>query len=403
VTELSDQQRAALHAIEKWFEEDPSMPFFLAGAAGTGKTTLAKHLTSFGDVVYGAYTGKAAHVLRSKGVPASTIHSAIYRPVDNYEVRAELIRKRDELAVCLLHRGDPVENGWADALELGGAISELAEEIEALEAALKRPAFELNPGCEWAHADLIVLDEVSMVNTTMARDIESFGVPVLVLGDIAQLPPIEGGGYYVRRTPDFELTEVHRQALDSPVYALATDIRKGVPWPRVKVSLEAAMEADQIIVWKNSTRWNLITKIREKLGRPAGVPVPGDRVMCLVNNKRDLGIFNGQQFGVLAVQGNTFELMDDDGQCRWFDFYPEGFYGLDGEKEMKDKRRAWRGGVGAFTFAQVITCHKAQGSEWPSVYVVDQTAQMRSDQRRWAYTAVTRASESVTIAATGVR
>ena len=41
-------------------------------------------------------------------------------------------------------------------------------------------------------ADLIVLDEVSMVNERMAYDIESFGVPVLVLGDPFQLPPVRG-------------------------------------------------------------------------------------------------------------------------------------------------------------------------------------------------------------------
>jgi exodeoxyribonuclease-5 len=105
----------------------------------------------------------------------------------------------------------------------------------------------------------------------------------------------------------------------------------------------------------------------------------------------------------MSRDGNEFLLIDDEGRARWFEYFPEGFAGPAGEKEMKDKRRAWRGGVGAFTFAQVITAHKAQGSEWDSVYVVDQTAQMwkstAEEKRRWAYTAVSRASVSVTIAA----
>jgi len=399
-TYLSHEQARALEEIVLWFTSaQRDQPFFLAGAAGTGKTTLAREIgpTLSIEPVFGAYTGKAAHVLRRKGVPASTIHSAIYQPMDNAEVRAELLRKRDEQARLTMERAP-------SGMEIS-RLTCLPDEIAALEAALRRPTFELNPVSEWADADLIVLDEVSMVNAAMARDIESFGVPVLVLGDIEQLPPIEGSGYYTRREPDFTLEQVHRQALESPVYALATDIRKGVPWPVEKVSLQRAMEADQIIVWKNDTRWNLTEKIREKLGRPKGVPVAGDRVMCLVNNRQDLGIFNGQQFEVIEVDAMTmtFLLRDDDGKERWSSYFPEGFQGLAGEKEMKDKRRAWRGGVGAFTFAQVITCHKAQGSEWDSVYVVDQTAQMwkstAQEKRRWMYTATSRASRSVTIAA----
>lgn len=392
-TTLSDEQVAALLAIQSWYVgETRDQPFFLAGAAGTGKTTLAKHLRQALGVepVFGAYTGKAAHVLRRKGVPASTVHSAIYRPTDNTEVRAEIER---------------LTRKWHDQ---GGTDEQIRARLDQLEGQEGKPFFELNPASPWADADLIVLDEVSMVNTSMSKDIESFGVPVLVLGDIEQLPPIEGGGYYTRRGPDFTLEQVHRQALESPVYALATDIRQGVPWPVEKVSLAKAMEADQIIVWKNATRWNLTEKIREKMGRPAGVPVQGDKVMCLVNNKTDLGIFNGQQFTVLRCRPDTadtwaLELGDDDGHVRHLLAFKEGFQGLAGEKEMKDKRRAWRGGVGAFTFAQVITCHKSQGSEWDSVYVVDQTAQMwkstAEEKRRWMYTATSRASESVTIAA----
>jgi exodeoxyribonuclease-5 len=403
VIQLTDEQAEALFAIHTWYlGETRHQPFFLAGAAGTGKTTLARHLAQALGVapVFGAYTGKAAHVLRRKGVPASTIHSAIYQPTDNYEVRTEHRAVLDEIA------GIKSSGVWDTEPDARARVAELEAEANALEAALRRPTFELNPASPWADADLIVLDEVSMVNTAMARDIESFGVPVLVLGDIEQLPPIEGGGWYTRREPDFTLEQVHRQALESPVYALATDIRKGVPWPVEKVSLQRAMDADQIIVWKNATRWNLTEKIREKLGRPKGVPVAGDKVMCLVNNKKDLGIFNGQQFEVVTgdLEGDgDFLLRDDDGKERWFAYFSEGFQGLAGEKEMKDKRRAWRGGVGAFTFAQVITAHKAQGSEWDSVYVVDQTAQMWKstveEKRRWMYTATSRASTSVTIAA----
>lgn len=246
-----------------------------------------------------------------------------------------------------------------------------------------------------------------MVNGSMAADIESYGVPVLVLGDPAQLPPIEGGGHYTTAAPDVLLTEVHRQALESPVLKLATDIRLGRGWTdaRVKVDMGAAMEADQVLCWKNATRWNLITEMRKKLGRPAGVPVPGDRIMCLVNNK-ELGVLNGQQSEVLEVRGDRsgnydLTVRDEDGQERQLMARPGGFESYEAEQAEK-RAGAWRGETGLFTFANAITVHKAQGSEWPHVYIVDQTSQMTrstpAEKRAWAYTAVSRASERVTIA-----
>lgn len=412
---LSDEQRDALNSIQGWFLGGASryggsgQPVFrLFGAAGTGKTTLTKHLAAalgVNNIVYGAYTGKAAHVLRSKGVPATTIHSAVYCPVDNKEARARHRVVMSEIAELRSLDATPTTNGSAWAARMAELEAELAQLEEALKHGVE---FELNPASEWADADLIVLDEVSMVNEQIGRDIESFGVPILVLGDPYQLPPVEGGGYWTRQNPDVILREVHRFYLDSPVGALATDIRTmstdGLDLlKREKVNLEAAMAADQILCWKNATRHNLTSTIREKKGRPAGTPVPGDRVMCLVNNK-DLGIFNGQQFEVLEVEGaDAFLLRDDEGRKSIHYYDPDGFRGADGEQAAKGRFRH-QGRVGLFTFAEVITVHKAQGSEWNHVYVVDQTHQMwkstDSEKRRWLYTACTRASERVTLAST---
>lgn len=412
--ELTTQQRDAVAAVSEWFEHDNIRPFRLFGPAGTGKTTIVRYIADALGVsaVYGAYTGKAASVLRKKGVDATTIHSAIYRPTGNREVKAELEEAQRELANYEAHRADPIAAGWANALELAGAIDEAAEQIAELEATLRRPGFTLNPESEWAYAELIVLDEVSMVNARMGADIESFGVPVLVLGDPAQLPPVEGGGHYTADGPDFLLDEVHRQALDSPVLALATDIRKGVSWMDqvVPVNLAEAMRADQILVWKNDTRWSLVNAIRTKKDHPAGEPVPGDRVMCLVNN-RDAGVLNGQQFEVLAARrddlGFEISARDDEGHVRELQVFSQGFGGLDLEMKAKKDLGAWRGRRALFTFADAITVHKAQGSEWPDVYVVDQTSQMwkssAAEKRAWIYTAVTRASQSVTIARTGLK
>src|SRR5215472_4367699 len=182
--EFSPHQDAALKAVAKWLKAKPGrnntpQVFRLFGYAGTGKTTLAKHLAQGvgGRVLFAAFTGKAALVMRRKGCrDASTIHSLIYRPIE-----------------------------------------ENAEE----------PSFALWDDSPVHDAKLIVIDECSMVDEELGRDLMSFNVPLLVLGDPAQLPPIAGGGFFTDAEPDAMLTEVHRQAQDDPIVRLSMDIRAG--------------------------------------------------------------------------------------------------------------------------------------------------------------------------------
>src|SRR6188472_4214328 len=83
----SPEQDAALKAVAEWLKGKPGhgrvpLIFRLFGYAGTGKTTLARHIADGvdGKVKFAAFTGKAALVMRNKGCDnASTIHSLIYR------------------------------------------------------------------------------------------------------------------------------------------------------------------------------------------------------------------------------------------------------------------------------------------------------------------------------------
>src|SRR6266567_1768285 len=79
---------AALRAASAWLKAARGRPsiFRLFGYAGTGKTTLAKHLAESidGKVLFAAFTGKAACVMRNKGCQgATTIHSLIYKARDS--------------------------------------------------------------------------------------------------------------------------------------------------------------------------------------------------------------------------------------------------------------------------------------------------------------------------------
>src|SRR5690606_35199797 len=84
---FTPHQDTALSAVADWLKSKPGkggVPhvFRLFGYAGTGKTMLARHIADGvdGKVLFAAFTGKAAQVMRSRGcIGASTIHSLIYR------------------------------------------------------------------------------------------------------------------------------------------------------------------------------------------------------------------------------------------------------------------------------------------------------------------------------------
>ena len=79
---LSNHQTNALHKSVVGLRDEELKEQTLGGYAGTGKTTLIKYLTKFyPNFGICAYTGKAANVLRKKGMAATTIHSRIYEPV----------------------------------------------------------------------------------------------------------------------------------------------------------------------------------------------------------------------------------------------------------------------------------------------------------------------------------
>jgi exodeoxyribonuclease-5 len=173
------------------------------------------------------------------------------------------------------------------------------------------------------------------------------------------------------------------------------------------------MEHDQVLCWTNKRRWAMITAMRRKLGFPEGRPVPGDRIMCLTNNK-DLGVFNGEQFEVVAVLdtdgGPHLEVRTETGLIRQLRTFSDGFQGQELQVQAKNSGLGQSGQRMLATFAQCITVHKAQGSEWDSVYVVNETAGLISIEarrkgsregiaagRQWLYTAATRAKEKLTI------
>jgi exodeoxyribonuclease V len=169
----SPQQVEAMDAIDAWFKRRSKPYFYLAGYAGTGKTTLAAKIArSKGTVAFGAFTGKAAAVLRKKGChDATTIDALIYSPKLRAWCAADPPCEEPPCGDrCRFHREKFVGRALSDESKV-------------------------------ADADLVIIDEVSMVGEQMGRDLLSFDRPILVLGDTAQLPPVAGTGFFTKGRP----------------------------------------------------------------------------------------------------------------------------------------------------------------------------------------------------------
>jgi exodeoxyribonuclease-5 len=261
----------------------------------------------------------------------------------------------------------------------------------------------------------VIIDEGSMIDATVGRDLLSFGKKALVCGDLAQLPPVGGGGFFSSGEPDFVLTEVHRQARESGILDLATFVREGgepFDWRRGRNDCEVwsrsdvagqdiwrrMISADQVIVGTNRTRHSFNEKHRRMigLGSESKLPVPGDKVVCL-RNDRDLGLLNGSMWRVDAAKASrdqatvTMELTSEEGVQLTEPVRAWSHHFLGREGEIPDLRRRQHQ---EFDFGYHVTCHKAQGDQWPDVVVFDESGRFdRETARRWVYTAITRASE----------
>jgi exodeoxyribonuclease-5 len=354
---LSPDQSAAVEAILHWFDNDSSQRFVFGGLAGTGKTTIVAYLVDVlsedTKIAVVAPTGKAAHVLRTKGVNATTLHSLIY--VSKW-----------------------TSKGWRN---------ELRDEL--------------------VNVDLIIVDESSMLSTKLVRDVESFGLPVLYVGDHGQLEPV-GDDPEIMRSCDVRLEKIHRQAEGSPIIQFAHRVRSGYSVSDLAeqsgaVEVTRALknrhirEADVILCGYRRTRVELNATVRRVRGFVGPDPLVGETMICLANAVISKGKSEGEQVfnglcGIVrrADRGRREMVVEvDDGRELHIRYHAPQF----GAEETADPRTAGKG-LTLWDWGYALTAHKSQGSQWPAVAVYDE-CRPQWDGARWRYTASTRASEKL--------
>lgn len=388
---LTTGQKAALDAIVATSRALPGKPAIctITGPAGTGKTTL---LSLLPDVISGSFkvlapTGRAAlrvHEATGGRVPATTVHRWLYIPL-----------------------GD------------GPDVRFLPKLPEALEIPSSR---------------LVVVDDASPLGLTVWRHLltacTQAGLNIVLIGDPFQLPPVEPRGaeaFDVLAQPALRrvnLTEILRQAQDSPIIRAATHVREGdvrrglselqnVGRDRLLDTMGDVIDQDGVILChRNETRHTINAALRRLYGLEDRPLAPSEPLLVLKNTYR-LNRYNGEvvPFGRwtgvdarVSVAGESIHYAqirvgNDDAIVALDEIFgrtqlPAGTIASHGAAWARSRQKDPPPYLSC-NLGYALTCHRAQGSEWDSVVVLLDRIDTREEGRRWLYTAITRAAKTV--------
>lgn len=340
---LTKEQEQAVKILKYRLENNEKVSV-LQGPAGSGKSYLLSFLIQYhgyqeNEVAFATFTGTAAKILMGQGLNASTIHKLIYNPI--------------------MRDGECIGFGKKTLEEL-------------------------------AHLKLIVVDEFSMVSQVLLKDLMSYKIPLILVGDQYQLPPIGEPNRFIQQS-DAVLTEPMRQALDNPILWAANEVRlqknlsygvHGNDQTKILVTSKHQLDSDwlrddvRIITGLNKTRQSINLQMAGTT-----VPLSGHKIIFLKNDWNNF-ITNGtmatiknlKPFGAFGYKLD-FETTEED---HYYDYHAEF------QKQSKPMYQF-------FDFSYAITCHKAQGATYDSPGLIfDESYVFGQDKYRWLYTAISR-------------
>lgn len=376
---LSEKQQDAFDEVLDFMQNSSEPLYVFSGVAGSGKSTIINELVDVlgnSGIAVLAFTGKAAKVLRDKGISsAKTIHSYLYRPIIDEQGNLMGFAKKD------------------------------ADEFTE---------------------DYIIVDEGSMIDEKLILDLHETGRKILVVGDVNQLPPISNDDFNIMDNPQVRLDEIHRLAEDNPIIRMSQHILHEGTIPVIRDSdhiqyinksridehlMECGEVYDTILCGTNRQRTQLNKTMRRKYGYRSRQPMSGEKLICLQNNLRDgCEHYNGDIFTVeqtldyphRKLDIHRYQMKRDDGYGRsilvdddvWFD----GFSKHNFVEEKDFEGEVVKTPLQRFDFGYAMTVWKAQGSEYKNLLFLDEDVSYFVDRRKFRYTAITRSKDKITIA-----
>jgi len=386
---LTNDQTYIIDSLSEWVINGSFRSYkIVSGYAGTGKTTVAINIRNklseinrgswrtWNNVAFLALTGKAASVMRSKigdlktGDYCGTIHKMLYKPI--YE--------KDEYGKSFLV-------GWEP------------RDVDDLPYSL------------------IIVDEGSMISSSIWSTLTNLNIPIIVFGDSAQLPPINEPENNLLNKPDYFLKQIHRQNLNNPIIKMATNVRHtGVLLDSIdKNCVVTSWQDEKFRKFFDNIKWNkdliclcatnnsrvyLNDRIRKSLGLKKDILYDNERIVCLKNNYTSK-IMNGEICTTKWIVPYDGDRIKVDVEMDNGDFITskvsQSCFG-------KEKYNIYRTGDSSndtdyFDFGYTISVHKSQGSEWDKVILFYEPNWhwTKEQETQWLYTAITRARKKIII------
>jgi exodeoxyribonuclease-5 len=419
--DLSPDQRSVYESMLDWIGSRRGDLLTIGGVAGSGKSTLLGLFASETNlrVAYICFTGRASSVLGRKLRAADVLTTNRSQADDERRLTG---RWGHLFYSPFSDEASRPFCGTIHRLVYRAVIDNVTEELLGW-----TEREQLDRGY-----DLIVLDEASMVDSKLIRSIARHGVRVIAVGDHGQLPPVMGDGSLMLN-PQLKLEKIHRQAEGSPIIRLSRSIREEGRLDRsladgdrlvfgslndlrrrVLPKVVGSPRLDTaFLCWRNQTRVETNRTAREYLGYAGMPPQAGEPVICLRNYPP---IYNGMR-GLMVESATSpypqswwllrarVEFPDEGIEPTDYEICRDQFHRHETFRSVEDlnakgiKVHSMGDAGRLFDFGYTLTVHKAQGSSFPHAVVIADWRQNYEDERtrRLAYTAVTRASERLTV------
>lgn len=381
-------QQYAIDEGVKWYFDSSDQLLQVDGEAGTGKTFFIHELVKKlrlkpHEILPMAYTGQAAIVMRTKGLPtAVTCHSGLFdfsrEPVIDKKSGSYMIDTQFNTAVM------------RDVL----IPKDIAND---------------------PNIKLIIVDESWMVPFGFRKHIMNTGKKILATGDSGQLPPVGDNPAFLINGRIIHLTELMRQSELDPIVYLARRARRGLPietglyGDSVLVIYDDELDnkliagSDIVICGKNSTRENINHMVRKEFLRTdSDVPLYGERMICKKNNWQVVNNGIALANGLTGTVVRPPKVSNYDGKCFTMDFLPDllnspfldvkcDYDYLNASFQDKSMIRNSKYSIGEkFDYAYASTTHSAQGSEYSSGIYIEEYIHPSVPQECVNYTAITR-------------
>src|ERR1700753_4480414 len=208
-------------------------------------------------------------------------------------------------------------------------------------------------------------------------------------------------------------TEAPRQAQHDPIGRMSMYIREGRELEigrhgesevvsRKELDPDRVMGADQALVGRNNTRAAYNMRRRRRLTIEDPLPVAGDKLVCLRNNRKK-ALFNG---GLWRVKARTPSRSKSSRILSMRLSPGEEFQHK--VTKVSVRQDCFEGGIeqipweqrkpyDEFDYGYVLTVHKSQGSQWDDVVLFDESFAFQDSRARWLYTGITRAAKRLSV------